>query len=142
MQKIYSLEMTEKILLPALDCVVKYKELDGYQKICDDVEELVVSTTKDLSSNKRFRFYQENREDYPHLVQLLMNKVEKFEENDGNEPHPKIHCSGDGSKILKYYKENQGDPAVLKLLDNIMNDFVLVGREGDEEEEDEEEEDI
>ena len=125
LRRIIALGMTEAKVLPTLNIVKEYRSLDGFQKICDDVESKIVAAFSTLTSRARSKFYQVQRESQPQLVKLLMETMDK-NHVEGETAKNTDRYVVDRNKFFKFYKEHQDDPATLGLLDNIMNHFVVL----------------
>ena len=121
-ERINSLAMSLNLLLPSLATTLKYDNYDGFKEICEMVRQKIVSKFSGLTAKERGQFFRDNRENNPDLVETLMDLMVK-EKVCGTKAKPDL-CIINSNAFYKYYEEHQKDPAVIRVLDNIMNDFV------------------
>ena len=120
---IKSLSVTLDMILPTLEVLRSHKELDGFLEICIDLRKKIVSTFVGISVNERQKFYMDSRGNNSDLVQLLM-EIMVEEKEEGSEAVPNI-CVVNSNSFYSLYVKHKDDPAALRILDDIMNNYVI-----------------
>ena len=123
-QRITELKMTMGILLPSLETALAYRKLDGFDNICNDIDEKIVATFSALPAGDQHRFYKQHRQDNPELVAALIQlMVEK--EPAASETEAEV-VTVNMRKFYKFYQAHKEEkPELVNALVDLMPDFVL-----------------
>lgn len=123
-QRINDLPITMDILLPTLETVLAYRNLDGFGYICESVDKKMAATFSCLPMRDQHRFYKQHRQTSPQLVGALINLIA---DNKPAEAEAELEvCLVNKRKFYQFYQENQKDrPELVNALVDLMSDFVL-----------------
>ena len=137
MAKLYLMEELEELVSERIKCVdfniltlmptlrihEEFKNLDGFQEVCNVLCNKIISCFTIESIESRNEFYREHRRKQPDLVQALMDYMVGAGQF-GLTAWPD-HCLVDSNKLHKYYDEQRDNPEVLRVLDDIMCNVVI-----------------
>jgi len=123
-QRINDLPITMDILLPTLETVMAYRNLDGFGYICESMERKIAATFSSLPMRDQHRFYKQHRQANPELVAALIQLI------GGNKPaesEPELEaCMINKRKFYEFYLANhEARPDLVNALVDLMSDFVL-----------------
>ena len=121
--KITSLKITLLFLLPTLRIVQVYKDLDGFENICNKVNKKIVACFGSISVKEQSQFYRRHRKLFPDLVPVLMALMAN--ERTGGAAARSNHCLVDSNRFYKFYQLHCNNPDIVDVLDDIMCNFLL-----------------
>lgn len=122
-ERVGEMNVSMEDLLETLKTKENYEHLDGFKNICEEIEKKIVAAFSAYPTKERNKFYRKHREDSPELVQSLMDIMSKAKK-EGPEAEPELSVVN-VNKFFKFYQQYKGNPDTLKVLDEIMKDFIL-----------------